>query len=1091
MIVLYEKIKITMYMRQIMRSMVALMVLVSPAIPASATVAGGFEAGDSVKAEQAVLVSARTITGTVYDAATNTPLPGVRVQGTGHQRVTTMTDAEGKYKLNVPSYVTLLSFSTPEFLMVQRPVLKDDVINVRLYSDKFAKDYNEDIKITAGDDFTTAISPALSIDTDIQGKLGAQVRSITRSGTPGIGAFMLIRGINSLNANSQPLVIVDDVILDLQEDYGALHMGMFNNVLSAIDVNDIDNVEVLTNGTAIYGARAANGVIKITTKRGKSMATRITANIYANIALAPKLTDMMKAEQYRTYANELIGTMNTTKKNFEFLNSDPEYFYYNKYHNETDWADEVYREAFTQNYKVNVEGGDEVAMYNFSLGYTMGESTIDKNTFDRLNIRFNSDISLAKNLATRFDISYSRVARELLDDGIMENSGTDYPYSSPGFVAMVKSPFLSPYMYFRTGGLTSTYDEADTFAWGIDDNVNRNQDNNSLYNPLTIIHTGSGENKNDQEYTLFTLTVAPELTLGNFKITETFNYTLHRMSEKYYLPYAIDASKTQYHFYAQGLGKIGNFISSSFGKETNISSDTRVSWSKIAGAHNMNIFGGFRYTRFAFDSNFLSCANSGNDKATSISQDYDYLKDSGDDNVWTNLAWYLNADYSYKTRYFLQAALSLETSSRFGKEADGLSMGGVQWGVFPSVQAAWLISSEPWFNVKPINSLKLRAGYDITGNDAIDFYACRSFMQAVKFQNTFMGIQLGNVENEGVQWETTSRLNVGVDGMFFDNRLGVSFDWYMAKTSDLLVPKKYDYVTGMDTYWSNGGELENMGFEATVNAKLINTRNFQWELGVSAGHYKNEITSLDQVAKTTNVYGAEVLTQVGEAIGTFYGYKTDGVISSVAEADELGLYQVDATGNKTYFQAGDVKFVDMNGDKIIDSADKTVIGNPNPDLYGNIFTRFTYKDWTLNVAMNYSLGNDVYNYYRSQLEGGKNFFNQSTAMLNRWTVDGQTTDMPRAVYGDPMGNARFSDRWIEDGSYLRLKTVQLSYNVPVNFNWLQGVTVWCAAENLLTLTKYLGNDPEFSVNNNVLYQGIDAGLLPQSRSFHLGVKVNL
>ena len=177
-------------MRQIMRSMVALMVLVSPAIPASATVAGGFEAGDSVKAEQTVAVSARTITGTVYDAATNTPLPGVRVQGTGHQRVTTMTDAEGKYKLNVPSYVTLLSFSTPEFLMVQRPVLKDDVINVRLYSDKFAKDYNEDIKITAGDDFTTAISPAVSIDTDIQGKLGAQVRSITRSGTPGIGAFM-------------------------------------------------------------------------------------------------------------------------------------------------------------------------------------------------------------------------------------------------------------------------------------------------------------------------------------------------------------------------------------------------------------------------------------------------------------------------------------------------------------------------------------------------------------------------------------------------------------------------------------------------------------------------------------------------------------------------------------------------------------------------------------------------------------------------------------------------------------------------------------------------------------------------------------
>lgn len=1075
-------------MRQIMRSMVALMVLVSSAVPASAAVAGGFEADDSVKVEQ---VNVRTITGTVYDAATNTPLPGVRVQGTGHQNITTMTDGEGKYKLNVPSYVTLLTYSTPEFGMVQRPILKDDVINVRLYSDKFVATYSDDIKLTAGDEFTVGTTTALSIDGDIQSNLGAHVRSITRSGTPGIGAFMLIRGINTLNANSQPLVIVDDIILDMQEDYGSLHMGMFNNVLSAIDVNDIDNVEVLSNGTAIYGARAANGVIKITTKRGKSMATRITANIYAGVALTPKVSDMMKAEEFRSYANEMIGTMGTKKTDFPFLRADKDYYYYNKYHNETDWADEVYREALTQNYKVNVEGGDDIAMYNFSLGYTMGESTLDKNTFDRLNIRFNSDLSITKNLKTRFDISYSRVARELLDDGIMENSDV-YPYSSPGFLAMIKAPFLSPYMYSQTGVKTSTLDIADDFAWGIDEKLARGQDNNSYYNPLTIINVGSGENKNDQEYTHFSLTVAPELKLGDFRISETFNYSLHRMNEKYYLPYATDASALDKQFYAANMGRIGNFISSSFGKETAITSDTRVAWSKILGANSIDVVGGFRYTRFAFDSNFLSCANSGNDKATNISADYDYLSDDGDDNVWTNLAWYLKADYSLYTRYFLEAALSVETSSRFGKEADGgLSMGGVKWGVFPSLQAAWLLSSESWFNVRPINSLKLRAGFDMTGNDAIDFYAARSFMQAVKFQDKYMGVQLGNVENDGVKWETTSRFNVGIDGLFFDNRLAVSFDWYKSVTKDLVVPKVYEFVAGMDTYWGNGGELENTGFEASVTAKLVNTRNFQWELGLSAGHYKNEITALDEDIAPVSVYGGEVLTKVGESVGVFYGYKTDGVISSDAEAKELGLYQKDATGKKEYFAAGDVKFVDMTGEGEISAADKVIIGNPNPDLFGNIFTRVALGNWTLNVGLNYSLGNDVYNYYRSQLEGGKNFFNQTTAMLNRWTVDGDKTDMPRAVYGDPMGNSRFSDRWIEDGSYLRLKTVQLSYNVPVSLNWLQGITVWCAAENLLTLTKYLGNDPEFSVNNNILYQGVDAGLLPQSRSFHLGVKVNL
>ena len=1080
-------------MRQIMRTMVALTALVSSAIPASAN-ADFVQAGDSVKTERMVVVEARTITGTVYDAATNTPLPGVRVQGTGHARVTTMTDAEGKYKLNIPSYVTLLSFSTPEYRMVQRPVQNNDVINVRLYTDEFSEIYSNDIKVTAGASFETGISAATTIDTDIQGKLGAQVRSVTRSGTPTIGNFMLIRGINTLNGNAQPLVVVDDVIYDMQEDYGSLHMGMFNNILAGIDVNDIDKVEVLTNGTAIYGARAANGVIKITTKRGKSMATRITANIYANVTLAPELTEMMGAEQYRTYANELIGTMNTSKKEFDFLRTDPNYYYYKPYHNETDWTDYVYREAYTQNYKVNVEGGDDVAMYNFSLGYTMGESTLEKNNFDRLNIRFNSDISLAKNLDTRFDIFYTRVARELLDDGIMENTSA-YPYSSPGFLSMIKSPFLSPYMYSRGNEqgvreLTSAIDESDSFAWGIDDNVARSRDNNSLYNPLTILNVGTGENKNDQEYTHFGLSVAPSLKLGDFKISELFSYSLHRMSEKYYLPYATGVENRQ--FYAENVGRIGNFISSSFGKESVLTSDTRVDYSKIAGAHNVDIAGGVRFTRFAFDANFLSCANSGNDKATNISSDYDYLIDDGDDNVWTNLAWYLDANYSYKTRYFLNAALSLETSSRFGKNADsGLSLGGVQWGIFPSVNAAWLVSSESWFNIKPINSLKLRAGFDVVGNDAIDYYACRSYMQAVKFQDRFMGVQLGNVENDGVKWETTSRFNVGVDAVLFNNRLAVSLDWYKSTTKDLLVQKEYDFVTGMGTYWSNGGELQNQGFEASVNAKLVNTRNFQWELGISAGHYENEITALDEAVAPAKVYGAEVLTQVGQPIGAFWGYKTDGVISSTEEADALGLYQKDATGAKTYFQAGDIKFRDLNGGGEISEEDKTVIGNPNPDLYGNIFTKMSLGNWTLNVAFNYSLGNDVYNYYRSQLEGGSNFFNQSLAMLNRWSIDGQNTDVPRLAYGDPMGNARFSDRWIEDGSYLRLKTVQLLYAVPVNLSWLQGLTVWCAGENLLTFTKYLGNDPEFSVNNNILYQGVDAGLLPQSRSFHLGVKINL
>ena len=1087
-----------MNMRQIMQISVALMMLVPSAVSANNMITDGYTAGDSVKLEKNTVADAdtRVITGTVYDAATNQPMAGVRVQATGHRRLTTMTNAEGKYKLTLPSYATLLSFSTPEYLLVQRPVGKNDIVNVRLYSDKFSANYNDDIVITAERGSRPEITSAATVDTEIQNNLGADVRSITRSGTTGIGAAMFIRGINSLNANTQPIFVVDGVIWDLQENNEAIHMGIYNNILSAIDVNDIREIKVLKNATAIYGARAANGVVIINTKRGESMATRITANIYANVALKPETYDMLGAEGYRRYANELMGTMDINpNRSTPFLRSDKDFIYYNKYHNNTDWTDYVYREAVTQNYKVNVEGGDDVAMYNFSFGYTTGDTPLKGNSFDRMNVRLNSDIVLADNFNTRVDISYSRVARELLDDGLREDP-TAFPLTSIGILSKVKSPYLSPYRYATTGEISSIIDVADDYAFDVVRASGVVNPNNALYNPLTILTNSKGTQKNELEYTNMGITVAPELKFGNLTITETFNYSLYRVSEKYYLPYSTSADSDRLHFYVASLnGKIGNYVSSFFGKEAALSSDTRLSWHKTKGAHHIDMFGGFRYTNFNFDSNSIGGANSGSDNAFNISTSLDHLTSSGDKNVWSNMAWYFSADYSFKTRYFLQLAASMETSSRFGGNADNaLKFAGVAWGLFPSVQAGWLVSSESWFKVKPINMLKLRAGYDIAGNDAIDYFAARSYLQTVKYYGQSMGLQLGNVENDGVKWESTARLNVGFDAMMFDNRIALSFDWYKSKTSDLLVQKKYQFVTGMGTYWANGGELENVGFEATLNAKLVNARKFKWEMGASVGHYKNEITSLDEAVAPTSVYGGEVATMVGQPVGVFWGYKTDGVIESAAKADAEKLFQRDDTGAPQYFKAGDVRFVDVNPGNdpgCIDENDKTVIGNPNPEFFGNIFTKLTMGNFTLDVLCNYSVGNDVYNYYRQQLESGSSFYNQTARMANRWTVDGQVTDMPSIAYGDPVGNARFSDRWIEDGSYLKLKSVKLSYNLPVTTDWLQGLTIWCAAENLYTLTKYKGSDPEFSVNNNVLYQGVDAGLLPQTRSFHLGVKVNL
>lgn len=1085
-------------MRQFMQLLVALTVFMPSALNASATNAVAYEANDSVKVESKAVatVETRTITGTVYDAITNAPMPGVRVQATGHEKITTMTNAEGQYTLAIPSYVTLLSFSTPEYLLIQRPVYNDDIINVRLYSDGFSDNYVADIKAVEHNGFEKEISPSSTIDSDIQKNLGADIRSITRSGALAVGNAMFVRGINSLNAKTQPLVVVDGLIWDMQEGASYLHTGIFNNILSAIDVEDIDEVKIMKNGTALYGSRAANGVLIINTKRGRSMATRIAVNAYGGITLAPKTMNVMGADDYRIYANDLVGSIANipANTNFPFLRNDKDYVLYNKFHNDTDWEDYTYTEAFSQNYKLNVEGGDDIAMYNFSFGYTTADSPLEANNMERMNVRLNSDISLAENFDTRVDISFSRVARELLDDGIREDQ-SKLPISSLGYLAKIKSPFLSPYRFSDLGVISKNYDAADNFAYSPARTAGVTYPNNSLYNPMIILKNGAGAYKNEMEYTNMAITVAPELKLGEFTITETFNYSLYRVNEVYYLPYADPSGATGYDFYSVSAGKrISNYAASLFSREAVITSDTRVAWDKRFGAHELDVYGGFRYTNFEYDTNSIGGANTGNDQNFGVSGSLDDLSTSGEDNMWTNLAWYLSADYSYMTKYFLQATASLETSSRFGKNADGaLKIGGVAWGFFPSVQAAWLLSSEKWFKFKPINMLKLRVGYDAVGNDAIDFYAARSYLQTANFFNKTLGLELGNVENDGVKWETTHRINLGADMMLFDNRLGLSFDVYKSKTTDLLVQKKYAFVTGMDTYWSNGGELENVGFEASANYKVANSKNFQWEVGASVGHYKSEVTALDEALNPVAVYGGEVKTMVGQPVAVFWGYKTDGVIASSQEAEALGLYKKEGT-NIHKFEAGDIKFVDINPGEnpgLIDENDKTIIGDPNPDFYGNIYSSMKMKNWKLDVVCNYSVGNDIYNYYRQQLESGSSFNNQTTALVNRWTVDGQQTSTPKVVFGDPMGNSRFSDRWIEDGSYLRIKTIKLSYDVPVSYSWLQGLTLWCAAENVYTFTKYDGNDPETSVNNSILYQGIDAGLLPQSRSFHFGVKLNL
>ncbi|MBR2115122.1 MAG: TonB-dependent receptor, partial [Prevotella sp.] len=459
------------------------------------------------------------------------------------------------------------------------------------------------------------------------------------------------------------------------------------------------------------------------------------------------------------------------------------------------------------------------------------------------------------------------------------------------------------------------------------------------------------------------------------------------------------------------------------------------------------------------------------------------------------LAWYAQAEYNYKGRYFLQANLTVEGSSRFGRDGGDFRAFKAPWGIFPGIQAAWVISNEPWMaKIKPINYLRLSAGYDVSGNDDIDYYAARSYFSSSQFLNAIAGLSFDGIGNTKIQWETTRRLNVGIETSLFDNRLSLSANYFSSTTNNLLTRQSLGFLSGLDENWTNDGKLKNHGYDVSAAVKVLALKDFQWELGGSIGHYKNEITQLPEGKEfvDTDIYGGTIRTQVGHAANLFYGYQSLGVFATTEEAEQAGLYVMAENGiDKNYFKAGDIHFNDLNGDHQITEADRTIIGDPNPDIYGNIFTTFAYKGLKLDLRFNYSLGNDVYNYMRSQLEGGSRFMNQTTAMLRRWQVEGQVTDIPQITFQDPMGNSRFSNRWIEDGSYLRLKSITLSYDLPMNNEYLQGLQFWIQANNVFTWTKYLGADPEFAMTSNVIGQGIDLGQLSQSRSIVAGIKIKL
>ena len=1007
------------------------------------------------------LYAQQKITGKVIDLATGQGFAGVRISVVD-TRLTTMSEEEGIFSIEVPSFDVTFSIDAPGYYNQTVALKGRDNIDIYLLQQTGVSSFYDGSELktespVSVSDFSVNV---LTVDEDISSRLSGQVRAITHSGTPANGTAFFMRGYKSLNASSQPLYIVDGIVWQPQEN-ASVNDGFFLNPLVMIDPNDVEKITVLKGGASIYGSKGANGVIVIETKRSKTPATTIAVNLGIGYRSPFRSIPLLNADEFRLYASDIIGGKHDNMaliEKYRFLDDDITKSYYKANHNQTDWVDYMNQPALTQNYGIRLEGGDAVALYAVSIGYVNSAANVPNTGFDRLNFRVNSDIFMTKEFKVAFDVAFTQTNNRVLNDGIDS-------VATPLFLAMIKSPMYSPYEYNLQGfqsARISNYDEL------------------KIGNPLALTDKGLGLSR---QYALNTSLLPSYSFKGDkVKLSLLFAYGWRKLNENQFIPDNGIIERPLYNAMGDIYTTSFNFVQDKMTTHTSIIASGNVSWDILKDEmHNLSAYGGFRFYTDTYKGHLLSGHNTGSDNVPQLSNTIEATRTTlGIDDNWRSMSGYVNADYSFKSKYLLNLSASADASSRFGKNTG--------WGFFPSLSAGWIISSENFMkNINFVNFLKLTAAYSLSGNDNIPNYASRTYFSDLRGT----GLMLDNIGNPDLKWESTSMFTTGLNFSMFNNLWTLKAELYSSKTKDLLTQRQLRDITGVKNYWINDGELQNQGWEINTTIRILNERNLKLDFGASIGHYKNEITSLANGTFVTDALGAQILTQVGQPAGVFYGYKTRGVFSTVEEASAANLSIRTISGQLIPFEAGDMHFDQVVADGIIDDKDRQIIGDPNPDFYGNFNFNLSWKRLTLGALFTYSYGNDVYNALRANLESGSNIHNQSSAMQNRWVANGQQTTIPRAVISDPMGNARFSDRWIEDGSYLRFKSLSLSYKLPFRMIFLQEISVWGSVNNLFTLTKYLGSDPEFAYGNSILYQGIDAGLIPQSRSFNFGIKINL
>ncbi len=1020
------------------------------------------------------------ISGIVY-GIDHEPVGNVAISAERVSENPAITDSTGKFILEVPDRNIWILVMPVGNYKAQRIFLngRDDlIINLvtkdrRSGYDNVSKPIRDELRRDfSGSDYSLNLEnvsklPYLTIDQYFQGRVPGMLTT-NHSGISGYGTFSYMRGMQSMNAGNQPLIIVDGMPYENHGLFPSNISGYVYNPYASIVNEDIVELTVIKDITllSLYGSKAANGIIWIQTLKPTQTKTTIDISLKSGVNLSPSRLPVLNNEQFRTLANEILTTSDINEETFKDvypgLYDDKYAGTYYRYNHNTDWQNEIFRNSTMNELYMSVKGGDEIAKYGLSFGYSKNSGIIKATDYSRISLRFVGTFNIFKwmRLYANNNLVYG-------NSKLMESAPVEY--SNPILASLKKSPFMYPYQFDKDGNELSYLDGVDNFG-------------NS--NPVAIID-GVIANNNNYRF-VGTYDIITDIT-EHLKWKSLLGFNLNTSNEGVFLP------STGMVQYDNGLAynisnRQANYLKSLY-------NDNRLYYENTFNrVHNFYGFLGFRINTNRFEQDRGIARNTPSDVYRSLRFGETTLAEiTGDFGKWNSMTFYGGLNYSLKDKYFLGAHYTMDGSSRTGKDANsGVTFFDTPFGLFPSFSAAWRVSNENFLkNIPWLSNLKLRANFGFCGNDNIGNYNSKIYYRELYFRET-TGIILGSRPNTSLTYETNQMFDAGLDLTAFGERIDLSVNYFSYLSKNLVNYEKQPDYMGYKYQLINGARAENSGFEVVLNSRLVESGKFNIDFGMNFAELINTLYSISGGSQITPIEAGEIISEPGQTVYSFYGFKTNGVFATTKEASDAGL----SNQRGIPFKAGDIRFLDLSGpdgtpDNVINEYDKTIIGNPFPDYYGGVSLNIRYGRFSLYNLVQFVIGNDVFNYTRYQTEKMDDLSNQTTSVLKRWTYEGQITNMPRALYEDPVGNSAFSDRWIEDGSYIRLKSIILSYSIPGGIWKIRDANFYVSVNNLFTISKYLGYDPEFSYSSSSVEQGIDYTQAPMVKSFVFGVKFGL